>query len=111
MINSKAAFFLGVLPGVIFALSNIWRWLRHIRRVRAMAMAEGQDFDLNADVIRQWRLLRDSSILFVDGESPGLRKAKENLLSEYPAVMRRHMLAAVIVALGAFAGPFITLFL
>lgn len=111
MTSPGYGFFMGGLPGGIFVLVNMCALWRRFKIVRSMAIAEGQDWDLHLDMLKQLKILKDRNEIFKNGESFELRKAKENLLKAYSCFMVRHLAGAGLFIVGAFLGAFLMFYM
>ncbi|SKB57205.1 hypothetical protein [Luteibacter sp. 22Crub2.1] len=101
---SEVGFFLGIAPGVGYALWSHARAQQAFQAAQRTAQAHGEWLDLAATptlrfhfVFRPQRFIRPN-----DGE--GVRQAKAQLLAMRKPFLRRHALGALLAAVGAFVG-------
>ena len=104
-------FFVGALPGVVFALLNMWRMKKRFRSVSEAARKEGQDIDVYLHLPGQWDLVRNREALLWPADSEDLRLRKVQLLEQHARFVRRHVLAAAMVLLGALGASFCAMLL
>ncbi|WP_146096917.1 hypothetical protein [Xanthomonas arboricola] len=103
-------FFFGVIPGGVFMAINMVRLSVLGRRVRSMAILEGQDWDLNKDFHRRLQILKDPSLILCPGESQSLSDLKKILIKKYPGFMAKHIISGFMMAVGGTAGMLIGLY-
>ncbi|CAG2098030.1 hypothetical protein XCY_004125 [Xanthomonas arboricola pv. juglandis] len=103
-------FFFGIIPGGIFMAVNMVNLSILGRKVRSMAISEGQDWDLNKDFSRRFKVLKDPNVILFPGESQNLSELKKELIKKYPVFMAKHMISGLLMAVGGTIGALIGLY-
>ncbi|WP_153065007.1 hypothetical protein [Xanthomonas arboricola] len=103
-VTSGWGFFFGVIPGLVFMALNMVKMSKLGRKVRAMAISEGQDWDLNMDFSRRLKVLKNPYFILCPGESQGLSELKKVLIKKYPIFIAKHMISGFLVAVGGIVG-------
>lgn len=97
-------FFFGAIPGIVFIFINMWIFARLSKRVRALALAEGQDWHVKRDFVQLIRALEDPNQILCPGESKGLADIKKILIKEQWRFMAKHLFGGLLIALGGTVG-------
>lgn len=97
-------FFFGIIPGIIFILINMWVFSRLAKQVRALALAEGQDWRVKKDFSQLIRALEDPNEILCPGESKKLADIKKILIKKQWRFMVKHLLGGLLIAIGGTVG-------
>ncbi|MCC4635392.1 hypothetical protein [Xanthomonas dyei] len=97
-------FFFGTIPGLVFIFINMWVFSRLTKRVRALAIAEGQDWRFNKNFGKLFRTLENPNEILCVGESKYLADVKKVLIKKQWRFMVKHLFGGLLIALGGIVG-------
>lgn len=104
MSSDTLGFILGAVPGGIYTLSNILRMRRVQSRAVALAREHGEFLDMDSSENQNFDYLLDPGKFIKPNDGPGARRGKELLLSVRNQMLKRHLIGAALLVVGAVLG-------
>jgi len=97
-------FFIGIAPGVLYGLWNLFHVQRVHKEAERIARDHGEIFDIDSSTSIRFNYMFKPRHFICPEDGVGVRLAKSRLLSIRRQAMRRHVVAALLSLIGAVIG-------
>lgn len=97
-------FFLGIAPGIAYGLWDLYHVQQVVRDAKKIARDHGEWLDIGSSPSIRFDYIFRPKHFIRPEDGVGVRLAKSRLLSIRRHAMRRHMVSALLAAIGAFLG-------
>jgi len=97
-------FFIGIAPGVLYGLWNLFNVQRVVSEAQRIARDHGEMLDIDSSTPIRFNYIFRPKHFICPEDGVGVRLAKSRLLSIRRQAMRRHVASALFACVGAILG-------